>query len=325
MVGGVCLGLCLPVGTAERWGIILLAASLLFCGMPHGASDLWAMRLATPHQVWTSRARWRLIAAYLSASLLTLAVWWWQPTWALAGFLALTAWHFGSADALLLTGGRAGSFSWWTQAAARGVLVMSAPLAFYPEESARLLEPFALQDAGTQLDLIRFLLVRAPTFTAAAIAVQTLLVLPRIFADQTGRLTDTRRRAVAALGETCLIAVLFWCAAPLLAFACYWIGGHAWRHILRIETLQWQDASPAHVPTAWRMVLDYHERTLGLTLLALAGLAVVFLIWPTLATGANGWVTAYFLLLSALTVPHALVIGYLDWKTRTPLISTSVS
>ena len=213
MAAGVLLGFCLPVGTGEQLGIILLAASLLFCGMPHGAGDLWAMQLAAPRPVWTSRSRRRLIAAYLVASLLTLAVWWWQPTWALAGFLALTAWHFGSADALLLTDGRAGGFAWWTQAVARGTSVLGAPRAFYPEASARVLAPVALQAAGTQLDLIRYLLVHAPAFTALALAAQGLLVLPRLFADTAGRITAARRQALAALGETCLIVALFWSGA----------------------------------------------------------------------------------------------------------------
>lgn len=324
MLAGAGLGLLLPLGGAEQLGTILLGASLLFCGLPHGAGDVWALQLATRPQAWTRRRLGSLMAVYVTASLLTLALWWCQPVVALAGFLLLTAWHFGSADALLLTDGVARGFAWWLQAAGRGALVICAPLAFYQEESARLLAPFALQDAGTQRRLIYFLLVWAPALTAAALGLQALVALPRVLAGRTGQVTPARRRAVASLGETCLVAALFWSAPPLLAFACYWIGAHAWRHVLRIEALQWRDAGDSEggkPPSVWRMVLDYHERTLGMTLLSVAGLAIIFLIWPTLATGANGWTTAYFLLLSALTVPHALVIGYLDWRSRLPLVS----
>lgn len=319
MAAGAGLGLLLPLGTAETLGTILLAASLLFCGLPHGAGDLWALQLATPPTAaWTPRRRGIAMAAYAAASLLTLAVWWCEPMAALAGFLLLTAWHFGSADAHLLTGQTAGGPVWWAQAAGRGALVICAPLAFYQQESARLLEPFALQDANAQVDLIRFLLEWSPMFTALAVTLQAIIAVPRVLARSTGRVSPDRQRAVAALGETCLIAALFWCAPPLLAFACYWIGAHAWRHVLRIEALQWRGAPAGSVPPVWRLVADYHARTLGMTLLALAGLGVIFLVWPTLATGANGWITAYFLLLSALTVPHALVIAYLDWQTRLP-------
>ena len=325
MAAGIVAGLCLPVALAENSGTVLLAASFLFCGLPHGAGDLWALQLSTPSTRWNTRRRWWLIAAYLAASALTLILWWCEPMLALAAFLALTAWHFGSADALLLSGGVAGGMAWWAQAVGRGALVICAPLAFYQEESARLLEPFALQDASAQVELIRFLLVWSPAFTAAAIGVQALIALPRIFAGRTGQVTDDRRRAALALGETCLIAGLFWNAPPLLAFACYWMGAHAWRHILRIESLHWRETAPADAPPIWRLVLDYHERTLGMTLFAVAGISVVFLIWPTLATGASGWVTAYFLLLSALTVPHALVIAHLDWRTCHPFSSLPAS
>lgn len=318
MAAGVFAGLSLPFAVAEKAGMLLLAVSLLFCGLPHGAGDLWALRLAAPRALWSARRRGWLMAAYLAASSITLLLWWCEPMLSLAVFLVLTAWHFGSADALLLTGGVARGGVWWVQAVGRGALVVCAPLAFHQYESARLLEPFALQDANAQAELIRFLLEWGPAFAAAAIGLQVLAAAPGILARPAGHVTGDRWRAVAALGETCLIALLFWSAPPLLAFACYWIGVHAWRHVLRIEALQWGAAPGTAAPPVWRLVLDYHERTLGMTLLAVAGLAVVFLIWPPLATGANGWITAYFLLLSALTVPHALVIAYLDRRTRLP-------
>ena len=61
----------------------------------------------------------------------------------------------------------------------------------------------------------------------------------------------------------------------------------------------------------WRMLLDFHRRTLPLTLASLLGLGLIFVAWPTLARSANTTV-AYLILLSILTVPHAVVIGWLD-------------
>ena len=37
--------------------------------------------------------------------------------------------------------------------------------------------------------------------------------------------------------ETAVLLALFRLAPPLLAFLCYWVAFHAWRHVLRIEGL----------------------------------------------------------------------------------------
>ncbi len=113
----------------------------------------------------------------------------------------------------------------------------------------------------------------------------------------------TRNRAI-------LYGVPSLAVAP--AVVCHWAGFHAWRHFLRLESL----LHPADRLPLWRAVVDFHWRTLPLTLLSLFGFGIIWRVWPVLLQGSGHRIVAYLLLLSALTVPHALVIGWLDGRER---------
>lgn len=309
--GTVCAALTLRAQAADAlagWG---LAASVLLFGLPHGAGDWWVLRLAAGER-WRGWARVFLVGGYVLAALLTLAFWWWQPGWALAGFLALTVWHFGSADALVLLPGRRPmrDAAWWLFALGRGLLVIGTPLAFRPAESAVLLEPFAAL-AGEPGRVGAVVLRGAPPllWTGAALLTVGLQIA------KGGRPVWPRDRALTCCFlETGVLLALFRLAPPLLAFACYFVAFHAWRHVLRIE----ERLHPEGPLPLGRALADFHRRTLPLTLLALPGLGLIFAVWPALSGGPAGWRTAYFVLLSALTAPHAMVIGWLDAGDTVP-------
>ena len=312
-LAAVVAALSLPPRTANTlagWG---LAASVLFCGLPHGAGDWWVMRLAAGDR-WRGRARVGWVAGYVLAVLLTLGVWRWRPAWALVGFLALTVWHFGSADAsALLPAARPWrDGSWWLFGIGRGLLAICTPLVFRPVEGAEILLPFAAL-AGEPGPIVADILTAArPLLWTGAIL---LTVGLRI--ETHGQPVWGRDRAVTYnFAETAVLLALFRLAPPLLAFLCYWVAFHAWRHVWRIEGL----LHPGTVLPVGRALADFHRRTLWLTLLSLPGLAVIFLLWPTVDR-----LTAYFVLLSALTVPHAVVIGWLDEQANRRLSVVPVS
>ncbi len=304
-LGTICAALVLPAHTASAAARWALAASLLFFGLPHGSGDWWVLRLAAGGR-WQGGTRALLLGGYVLASLLTLAFWWWQPGLALAGFLALTVWHFGSADASVLLPGRRPmrDVAWWLFAVGRGLLVIFTPLAFRPVESAALLEPFAALAGGPGRVVADLLAAARPLVWLGA---ALLTVGLKIAAG--GRPVWPRDRAMTCnFLETGVLLALFRLAPPLLAFAGYFVAFHAWRHVLRVEWL----LHPATPLPLGRALADFHRRTLPLTLLSLLGLALIFVLWPALSGGTAGWTTAYFVLLSVLTVPHAWVIGWLD-------------
>ena len=74
----------------------LFLASALVLGLPHGAADPWVPQWATG-QRWTTLRPWgRFLGFYLVAVAGTLATWRWVRPEATAGFLLLTAWHWGA-------------------------------------------------------------------------------------------------------------------------------------------------------------------------------------------------------------------------------------
>lgn len=290
------------VQTTARWALL---GSVLLFGLPHGSADWWVMGRAVGAR-WNLRAQAAAAGTYTLAALAALGFWRWQPGIALAGFLGLTAWHFGSADASVLLPERR-TFRdavWWMFTVGRGLLVVFTPLAFRPVEGAEILLPFAALGDGV-LGAIDGLLRAALSLTWLGAILQVAAIR-----FDAGRHPDAaaRRRLTGNVLETALLLMLFRVAPPLLAFVAYWVGFHAWRHILRLEWTGGNDLGGR--VSVGRMLWDFHRRTLALTLLSLLGLGLILWLWPTLANGPHA-VVVYLILLSILTVPHAVVIGSL--------------
>ena len=305
-LAAVVTALSLRPARAESLAVWILIGSILFFGLPHGAADWWVLRSLVSRRSASTLAFVLLVTGYVLAALATLGVWFWQPGWALVGFLALTAWHFGSADASVLLPDKTPWHDpvWWLFGVGRGLLVIFTPLTFWPVRSAGILMPFVALGSDTGA-VVPGLLRVAPNFLWLGAVLQTAGLCLEIRTRFTGR--DQRTVAFEGL-ETGVLLMLFRVAPPLLAFASYWIAFHAWRHLLRME----HTLHPVGPIPLWRAVVDFHWRTLPLTLLSLLGLGLIFLVWPTLLHGSAQVITAYLILLSALTVPHAVVMGWLD-------------
>ena len=302
----VAASLLLTRAAGGGLGLYALALSVPLFGLPHGSADWWVMRLAAGGR-WNLPTQVRCAAVYVLASLATLGFWRVLPATALVGFLALTAWHFGSAEASVLLPERR-TFRdpvWWMFAVGRGLLVVFLSLAFRPVETLAVLGSFTALGDSVGIALVG-LLHAAVWLVWTGAVLQTLAIRwdSRAQPGAAGRCAFTYN-----ILETCLLLLLFRVAPPLLAFACYWVAFHAWRHVWRIERLVQPEGTS--LPW-WHRLLDFHRRTLPLTLLSLLGLGLIFAAWPTLGRGANPTVVAYLILLSILTVPHAIVIGWLD-------------
>ena len=271
-----------PAGLDARW--VFLGSIILF-GLAHGGCDVWL-----PGWVRGREESARFLAAfclaYTGVAGLVLCFWHWQPVLALVGFLLLTAWHWGSADAVL-TGARAwrfGSLAW-----GRGLLVMAAPAAFHPHAA---LEVYgALAPAACAVfppDRLRTLGILAATLAVGAEG----LVWSK----------GPRPRGLASHSlETVFLIGLFAVCPPLIATVLYFVWFHAWRHILRL--CRWQSPGSGN---RWTDILRFHWAALPCSLGALALLWLVAWVWP------GDLLRAYLILLSAVTLPHALLVLWLD-------------
>ncbi|MCY7375420.1 MAG: Brp/Blh family beta-carotene 15,15'-dioxygenase [Pyrinomonadaceae bacterium] len=284
---------------SETLGAWLLLASALLFGLPHGAYDFWILSDATRGETKRWLALGKILAAYLLLALFIGGVWYFLPSIALISFLALTAWHFGSGDAIWESDVK---LEWFLNSVGRGLLIVSAPLAFHPQDSAFV---FSKLDANASEILIYF----APY----TLAVGMLLLL---LTDLTGLFQKTNfQRQFSGRLETLFLLLFFWLTTPLLAVTVYLVGVHSWRHLLRLEIYERNELN-SKIDGLWGNIGRFHGRALPLTVLSLIGAALIIWLLQLRVSDLADQTSAYLILLSALTVPHAALITRTELKRQ---------
>ncbi|MBA2534348.1 MAG: Brp/Blh family beta-carotene 15,15'-dioxygenase [Rubrobacter sp.] len=274
---------------------------LVLFGLPHGACDhLVASKLTGRRSMGDVLS---FVVFYLGAAAVVFVLWMADATLALALFLALTAWHWGSADAAHCR--VEGLAPFFIASVARGALVISAPVAFHQEQS--------LSAFVGILSVFR----EAPAWNAervATLAVAGLLL--SVIAEASIIFSNLLRpRAPSALRgavETLLLIALFSLVSPVAAVGVYFVFWHAWRHVLRVSELLEEQGSRRETGLASTLV-GYHAKALPLTLLTLALLLVLTLV--SSLQEPQQLLGIYIVLISALTVPHAALISIWDIGT----------
>ena len=319
----IALAALVPLGPLTfSWPVAVLvapfAASLVLFGLPHGAVDPFVLR-----RTWGGRLG--VAAAYLGVVVAVLAVWAWAPVASALGFLVLTALHWGLGDLHTLVAFD-GARHLRTRAqraatvAVRGGLPMLVPLVASPEpyrrvvgwmagaldggaEAARLGAAEALFAPGARLAL-------GAAFACLAVAT---LAVGRRRAGAAGR---AAWRVDAA--ETAGLAAFFAAVEPLLAVGLYFCLWHAPRHIARL--VAWSPPAVARAAQGRRVWPGFAVRALPGTAGALALLGALWVgLGPAPTVGAA--VGVYLALIAAMTVPHALVVAWMDraeglWSPR---------
>lgn len=281
-------GLVLPAQASALAPVFFLASAIVL-GVPHGACDPWVPG-------WLLHRPSRLLflvlffALYLALSFLYLLAWKAAPFPATLFFLFLTAWHWGTADASLLF---PPGLRWLLFGLGRGLWIMLAPFAFHTPEAWGVVLLMA-PDAGVS---------PSPTFF------QALLILPLL-------LTMASRPEKKEWGETGLLLLLLAFTPPLVGVGTYFVAFHAWRHLLRLAEIRDNLKSTTELKT-WL-------GSLGRLLLFAVPLTMATLaLFPALPrflglhpTSPEDWVGPYLILLAVLTLPHAMLVGWVDWKSQ---------
>ena len=192
-------------GAAGAPVVLTLGALVLVLGLPHGALDLW---IAARQRRWGREGRFtpggalRFHAEYLALAALTVAAFWAAPVVALAGFLALSLWHFADDWRALPAPLRLGCAS----------VTVLAPTLFRPEEVG------AIFEAMTGADGLTVLVPLARPFIGGVLGA---VIAAALVAD--------RRAGAEVVG----LVVLALALPPLAFFAAYFVMLHAPRHVLR--------------------------------------------------------------------------------------------
>lgn len=280
------LGLFLPTQASLAAPLFFLGSAVVL-GIPHGACDPWVPGWVRQKPYGIPFLFWFFVG-YLLLSFLYLLVWKAAPLEATVFFLFLTAWHWGTADASMIF---LPSLRWLLFGLGRGLWIMIGPFAFHTAEAWQVVQLMA-PDAGPTPPVLLF---------------QFLLLVPFL-------LTLLSRPSWIEWGETFLLVLLLALTPPLVGVGTYFVAFHAWRHLLRLAEIRDRPGQGVG-PVAWLC-------SIGRLLLFAAPLTVATLLFfvplprflGQIPQTQEQWVGTYLILLAVLTLPHAILVGWIDWK-----------
>jgi len=306
----------LLAGLPTELELLPFVLSLVVLGMPHGAVD---------HLV-----PWRVDGTTLARSLVAVGVvygllmaayyaaWTVAPSAAFVGFIALTWFHWGQGDvyALLAVVGVDHLRTRAERALAlvvRGGLPMLVPLLGHPGEYRRVADALvSLFDPGGAAALEPLFAVDARAGLGAGFAAVTLASLGTGYRHVRAGVASERgwRRDAAEVG---LLWAFFLLVPPIVAVGLYFCLWHAVRHIARLaasdrRSLAALAGGDVRTP-ALRFARDAAPTTAG-------GLAVVAGIYLAAGrpAGPDALLGAYLVAIAVLTLPHVVVVTWMDRK-----------
>ena len=268
----------------DRYALWPLLLGIVVLGLPHGALD----HLIPARTGYALGRRHR----------------------AFAGFLLATIVHWGQGDQRFLeifVGRRPRrGIGALVTVATRGALPILVPIAAFPAAAQDL---FARATTGLGLD------VATPDLAAPWLGVATLVVLAGLAAGYLAVAVDAAASRAGLLVDVAEVAVLIGFFAFVPAYAAigvYFVAWHSLRHLARLLVLR-----PADADAVRRGQLAGPVRRLAIDLVPVTVAAVVLLAGLTAWSRANlqsldDFVALYLVLISALTMPHMLVVAMMD-------------
>ena len=288
------------------------AASLVLFGLPHGAIDhLVPARLAgRPADL---RGVLAVVLLYLALSGLCLALWFLAPAAAFVLFVCVTVFHWGAGDlhALLFFGpeglGETDPASRALLLVLRGCLPMLVPLLFFPD-AYRGVAAAAAGLFGADATALSWAF--SPAFR---LVVGVALAAVALFSLRAAGGLAGRRRALPPVAlETLLLFAFFAVVPPVLAVGLYFTLWHAPRHLARLVLLDPAGSRYLGAGRPVRALARFAAEAAPLTVLALALLAALYVAVPRAAGDPGSLLALYLVLVSALTLPHAVIVALMD-------------
>ncbi|WP_436901657.1 Brp/Blh family beta-carotene 15,15'-dioxygenase [Halovenus halobia] len=296
----------------RRYQYAPLVVSVLAIGLPHGAVDHLIIARQRGEGL---TVRWLGIVSglYLLFGGAYGLVWFVFPVAAFVFFILLTWFHWGQGELyplLDIVGAeylRAPSQQALT-VLVRGGAPMAVPLVAFPGQYefvatslVGLFDPAAADALG-------------PAFTPRArIAVGALYGAAVLATIGLGWLrTEDHGAWRVDAGEVVGLTAFFLVVPPILAVGVYFCFWHSLRHIVRTVLVHDESAAAVdrgEIPTvAGRFALDAAPMTAG----ALALLGLLYLLVPRAPGELSGLVALYLVLIAVLTLPHVVIVSWLD-------------
>lgn len=301
-LGQAFLGL--DLGPEQAWVPYLpLMASAVIFGFPHGAIDhLVALGLAG--QKMKPAPFLCVIGLYLLLALLFASIWLIAPSYALAAFLIITILHWGRADTIfeqiVAPEGPLQRIPHLRpfHSALRGLIPIGLPFIAFPEESAAFV-------ASTTLLFDAF-----PPDIETLRPIIAALLLTLVLAEILIFLRSRSKGGFKLLTESAGLGLFFYFVPPIVAIGWYFCFWHGLRHVLRLSRYRSTDTGAVQ-PSRPHPIRLFYRRALPFTLVPL-----LFLLWVGLSAfrenGPAQWAAQYLVLISALTVPHMILVEWMD-------------
>ena len=291
----VAVGLLAPAAANWLVGPALLVGMVLL-GVAHGACDQFVVPATHPALAHSPVRYWAgFLGGYLGLAAAVGALWWWQPGVAVALFFALTAWHWGSADAPLARH----RVQWVAHSLLRGGLLFGVPLWHRPTETQATVNGLLTLAGATPVGM--------PAIAQATAVLVPVVVVGHLLLWGSYVWQQQRYLARTDAFEVLLLTVLLVVLPPILSGTVYFVYWHSLQHVLRMNQLMDRPTATAW-GGLWTELRFFLRRSAPLLLISVAGLAVLFgLAWAR-AAGPSVLVSLALLAASVVTLPHALLV-----------------
>ena len=292
----------------------LVASALLF-GMPHGAVDHLAVARLSERPL-VPDAGGAVVAVYVLLGGAYAVGWFLAPVVASVGFILLTWVHWGQGDVYLLAAATDDEYPRSSghrlvTLVVRGSMPMAVPLLAFPGTYREVVAAWVgLFDA----DLAAVAVVFDPgvrVALGAALAGLSVLTLAwGVFGRADG--TSVDRAVVVDAVELGVLWTFFLAVPPVFAVGLYFCLWHAVRHIARLVLLDDGAVAPLREGRLRPALVRFARDAAPLTVVALGLLGVLYPLVPRPPGDVSGVVALYLVLIAVLTLPHVVVVSWMD-------------
>lgn len=259
----------------------LATGIILLIGFPHGADDLEVLRKLG---LIERRLRIQGLVAYVAAIFLTLVLWYVSSAAGLIFFILLSILHFGQdhVEHLGLRGKMSNMYalSW-------GIYVLLAPLSWRAAE----VQPVVEAMLGMSIPPLLLTVIAVLSAVSGGI---TLLLAGYRFSQGGDRMWLAE---IVLLLLLCHVYLLF---PSLWGFAFFFVAVHATTSI--VNQIDWDESSSDR-----NRLFQFLWRGAPYALVAVIGIPLVLISSHGTELDAN-WLAGFFVLISAFTTPHAVVM-----------------
>lgn len=300
-----------PIPTRLQY--VPLVVSVAFLGLPHGAVDHLAparVRGERPDM----RAMLRVGLLYAVVGGAYAVAWFLAPALSFALFIAITWAHWGQGDvhALVTFAGDhlRSSGQRVATAAARGGLPMLVPLLAFPREYRRVARTLVgrFGDTAAVLDPVFATETRIVLGVGYTLLVVGTLAVGLWRARRVNAVRDWTRDA----GETVLLGAFFATVPPVLAIGVFFTLWHSARHVARLLLVDPEGRRAAAAGDVTGALARFARDAAPLTAASVVLLGIFYVAVPVPPGDVAGVVGLYLVLIAALTLPHVLVVSYMD-------------